>query len=342
MFEDALLESSSRSRSVLRRAHYVISVFAGTVIFAMGMGLMPMLIVPEDQRALLIAAALAGLFGALYALMLCYVRADARQQRSRAWPWLGLTLFLNLPGFLIYLVYSARKTGDWKRASIPLAYVAESLAVGVLILIPLIYTQALPQRLLSAEIYPPAPPPAPPPQPLTPPAPAPHPTVNPFVAPAIIPQSIAHLVEAPQPPPVEVGPSGPYVSGSLPEGGLSGVIGGVPGATQAPPPAPAPRPVPKQQVIRRPSDLTAALALYQPKPIYPPLALMARVQGTVVLQAVLSKDGSVQDLKVVSGHPLLVRAALDAVRIWRYKPTTLNGEAVEVLTEIDVNFMLGQ
>ena len=65
---------------------------------------------------------------------------------------------------------------------------------------------------------------------------------------------------------------------------------------------------------------------------------MARVQGTVVLQAILGKDGRVQDLKVLSGHPLLVRAAMDAVKTWRYQPTLLNSEPVDVLTEIDVNF----
>jgi protein TonB len=68
---------------------------------------------------------------------------------------------------------------------------------------------------------------------------------------------------------------------------------------------------------------------------------MARIQGTVVLQAMLGTDGSVQDLKVISGHPLLVGAALDAVRTWRYQPTLLNSEPVEVLTEIDVNSVSG-
>ena len=69
---------------------------------------------------------------------------------------------------------------------------------------------------------------------------------------------------------------------------------------------------------------------------------MARIQGTVVLQAIIGKDGTVQDLKVVSGHPLLVRAALDAVKTWRYQPTLLDSEPVDVLTEIDVNFNLSE
>jgi protein TonB len=69
--------------------------------------------------------------------------------------------------------------------------------------------------------------------------------------------------------------------------------------------------------------------------------VQARVQGTVVLQAVIAKDGTVQDLRVVSGHPLLVQAALEAVQLWRYKPYLLNDQPVEVDTQINVNFTLG-
>ena len=82
--------------------------------------------------------------------------------------------------------------------------------------------------------------------------------------------------------------------------------------------------------------------IFAAHPEYPPLAKMARIQGTVRLDAVISKDGTIQDLKVISGHPLLVRAALDAVQRWRYQPTLLNGDAVEVATEIDVNFTLAE
>jgi protein TonB len=69
---------------------------------------------------------------------------------------------------------------------------------------------------------------------------------------------------------------------------------------------------------------------------------MASIQGAVKLDAIINKDGTIQDLKVISGHPLLVKAALDAVRQWRYQPTLLNGKHVEVATEIDVNFSLGE
>jgi len=80
----------------------------------------------------------------------------------------------------------------------------------------------------------------------------------------------------------------------------------------------------------------------QPKPVYPPLAKQARISGVVHLAAVISKDGTIQDLKVISGHPLLIPSALEAVKQWVYQPTQLNGEPVEVSTQIDVNFTLSQ
>ena len=86
----------------------------------------------------------------------------------------------------------------------------------------------------------------------------------------------------------------------------------------------------------------AAKLIRQPKPVYPPLAKQARIQGTVRFNAVIGKDGTIQNLTLVSGHPLLVPSAQDAVRQWLYQPTTLNGEAVEVVTQIDVNFTLSQ
>ena len=89
-------------------------------------------------------------------------------------------------------------------------------------------------------------------------------------------------------------------------------------------------------------DVQQAMLVSQPRPAYPPLAKQARVQGTVSLNAVIGKDGHVVNLSVISGHPLLIQAALDAVKDWVYKPTLLNGEPVEVFTQIDVNFTLSQ
>ena len=93
--------------------------------------------------------------------------------------------------------------------------------------------------------------------------------------------------------------------------------------------------------IKLGGQVQAAKSWHQPQPVYPPLARQARIQGKVVLHAIIDKDGRVSQLEVVSGHPLLVQAALDAVKQWRYQPTMLNGEPVEVDTTITVNFVLG-
>jgi len=77
-----------------------------------------------------------------------------------------------------------------------------------------------------------------------------------------------------------------------------------------------------------------------PAPAYPPLARSTRIQGPVVMSAVISKEGTIEELKLISGHPLLAPAAMAAVKQWRYKPLMLNDEAVEVETTITVNFTL--
>jgi protein TonB len=76
-------------------------------------------------------------------------------------------------------------------------------------------------------------------------------------------------------------------------------------------------------------------------PVYPKLASKARVKGTVVLEAVLTADGTVDEIHVISGHPLLVQAAVDCIRQWRYEPTYLNGEPVAVILMAKINFELG-
>jgi len=94
--------------------------------------------------------------------------------------------------------------------------------------------------------------------------------------------------------------------------------------------------------IRVGGQVESAKLILQPKPDYPLSAKMKRIQGTVKLEAVISKDGTIQDLMVLAGHPLLVKAAVEAVSRWRYQKTLLNGEPVEVVTEIDVNFTLSE
>lgn len=105
-----------------------------------------------------------------------------------------------------------------------------------------------------------------------------------------------------------------------------------------------PKAVPRVAVtkVRVSSGVAQGLLIHQVKPQYPQLALQARIQGTVVLQAVIGKDGTVQDLRVVSGHPMLTAAAIDAVKQWRYRPYYLNNEPVSVDTQINVNFTLGR
>ena len=85
----------------------------------------------------------------------------------------------------------------------------------------------------------------------------------------------------------------------------------------------------------------AAKILRQVKPIYPPLARQAHLSGDVLLEAVISREGTIESLRVINGQPLFVNAAIDAVRQWIYQPTLLNGEPVEVLTQIEVHFKLG-
>ena len=94
------------------------------------------------------------------------------------------------------------------------------------------------------------------------------------------------------------------------------------------------------QSVKVSPNVSQGLLISKVQPIYPPLARQARVQGTVVLQAVIAKDGTIQELQVTSGHPMLIQAAMDAVKQWRYKPYYLNGEPVLVRTTINVNFEL--
>jgi periplasmic protein TonB len=103
-------------------------------------------------------------------------------------------------------------------------------------------------------------------------------------------------------------------------------------------------PVPPPTVTRafRPSNLLEGSLIRRVQPVYPPLARNARIQGPVVLAAVISKTGTIENLTLISGHPMLVPAALQAVSQWRYRPYILNGDAIEVDTQITVNFVLGQ
>jgi periplasmic protein TonB len=211
----------------------------------------------------------------------------------------------------------------------------------VLILIPLIYTQALPKAMLSTMLTAPPPPPPPPP----PPSAAPVKIVKPvarlinqgvLMQPKAIPRQVEVFKEAELPPEVSSGSGGFGVPGGVEGGTLGGSLSGAIGIA-APPPPPKAALAP----IKKGGQVMEASLIDRPQPSYPPLARQARIQGQVVLHAIIDKDGRVSELSVISGHPLLVQSALEAVKQWRYRPTTLNGEAVEVDTTITVTFVLG-
>lgn len=136
--------------------------------------------------------------------------------------------------------------------------------------------------------------------------------------------------------PPAVGPSGPYTPGALGTGSPDGVLNSF---------GTAPRPImPSAPVTVAPpvrlSHMSEGDLVRKILPVYPPLARSARIQGQVLLQAMISKQGVIEDLKVLSGHPMLVPAAKEAVRQWRYRPYVLNNEPVEVETQITVTFSL--
>jgi periplasmic protein TonB len=229
------------------------------------------------------------------------------------------------------LISSAQANRTHKPWTVAVSAIVQGVIVGILILIPLIYTEALPKGMLSTFLVAPAPPPPPPP-----PA-APVKTVRQrfiqpqrMVAPTVIPKKIEIVKEVA--PDVSMGGSAAFgVTGG------TGPLGGSISSVIAPPP---PKPVTPTR-IRVGGNVQSAMLVREVQPIYPEIARTAHVSGTVILHAIIAKDGSIRELQYVSGPPLLMRAAMDAVREWRYKPTLLNGEPVEVDTTISLVFTLG-
>jgi len=344
MFDENLLDSSPSRAPVLKGVHWAICWGVGVAgLLAAYFGLQS--ISAAETKVLIAQSIILGVILFFYTMIVCYVIADARHLGLKPGVWVVLTILFNVVGFLFYLVYSAMKTDNWKRATIPIAYIIEVLIVGVTILMPLIYTEALPKAQLMTFLVAPPPPPPPPPPPA---AAAPVRIIKRVTAedimraPTVIPRTIAQVKDE-EPPPASAGVG---VVGGVPGGMPGGTAGGVLGsilsaAASAPPPPPPPKAATPKR-IRVGGQVEQAKLIFQPKPEYPPLAKMARIQGTVRLEAVISRDGTIQDLKMLSGHPLLVKSALEAVSRWRYQPTLLNGEPVEVVTEVDVNFTLAE
>src|SRR6266568_732115 len=216
------------------------------------------------------------------------------------------------------------------------SFLGQICLIGIAVIIPMIYFDALPKGQLTSFLVAPPPPPPPPP----PPAAVQQVQVRKIVseldngqlkAPAKIPQKIAMIREEDTPPP-SVGGGVVGAVGGVPGGQMGGVIGGIINST----PVAVPK-VATPQRVRVSQGVTEGLLVHKVTPSYPPLARQARIQGSVVLAALIGKDGSIQNLKVVSGHPMLTSSALEAVRQWKYKPYFLNGEPVEVDTQVTVN-----
>ncbi|HTC93353.1 MAG TPA: energy transducer TonB [Terriglobales bacterium] len=208
------------------------------------------------------------------------------------------------------------------------------IVIGIFCLVPLLYPEVLPKTLITTFLVAPPPPPPPPP-----------PVAVVKVAkieteldqgalrtPTKIPEKIKMVKEEEAPPAESAGiPGG--VAGGVPGGSMGGVIGSLLGGTGS---------VPKVTLnrVRVSAGVVEGNLIHKVVPLYPPLAKTARIQGTVVLHAIISKQGNVENLNVISGHPMLMPAAVEAVKQWKYKPYILNGEPVEVETTVTVNFNL--
>lgn len=228
--------------------------------------------------------------------------------------------------------WSAESRRGWTTLA---SFALQSLGIGALFMLPFLHTPGLPQvhlRFLAV----PAPPPGPPGVASRPRASASaHSNFWPGVLlpPREIPHGVQVFHEEDAPPSMgEIGiPGGTNDHGSA--NGVFNSIGNAIATAIPPPPLPA---------IRRPpvSRMMEGNLVHKVQPDYPPLAKAARIQGPVVLKAIISKSGTIEDLQVLSGHPTLVKAALDAVKQWRYRPHYLNDEPVEVETQVTVNFVL--
>ncbi|MBI1357520.1 MAG: TonB family protein [Acidobacteria bacterium] len=163
--------------------------------------------------------------------------------------------------------------------------------------------------------------------------------------PRSIPDRVAMIVE--EAPPAEA--AGASVEGATGEPGggddvITGIVNSIPDVAPPPPPPPVvektkPEPETSSSIVVG-GDVQAAKLLRKVAPAYPVLARQARIQGVVKLQAIIAEDGSIDELRVLSGHPLLIPSAIQAVKQWRYRPTLLNNKPVRVVTQVDVRFQL--
>ena len=226
------------------------------------------------------------------------------------------------------------------------SFVLNCLAVGVMLIMPLVFTENLPKaQLLTFLVAPPPPPPPPPPAAERGQRVVHHIQTDllntgQLRTPSKIPQKVQMIKEEDAPPPMPTGAGGVIGGiGGTPGGQIGGVIGSIVSSTSNLSAVPKFVP-PTPQRVRISQGVTKGLLIQKTEPQYPPLARAARVQGEVVLSAIIDANGQITNLQLVSGHPMLVPAAISAVKQWRYKPYLLNGQPVEVETTITVIFSL--
>jgi periplasmic protein TonB len=236
------------------------------------------------------------------------------------------------------LIESGNKLKTKRLGTTILSFLLQVGLICILILIPLIYTDALPKGNLMTFLVAPPPPPPPPP----PPAAAvkvvkiQSEVINGQLrTPTKIPNKVQMIKEEEAPPDLGAGGVPGGVPGGIPGGSTGGVMGGILSSANAAVPK-----VATPQRVRVSSGVSTGLLIKKVTPNYPQLAKQARIQGSVVLQAEISKEGTIQNLQLISGHPMLAPAAIEAVKQWRYKPYLLNGEPVAVETQVVVNFSL--
>ena len=237
-----------------------------------------------------------------------------------------------------------------------MGFTGQAALIGCLMLAPLVSPQTLGRAFLVTGLVAPGapPPPLPPLRPRVE-APSQHGTTAPTSTHALIEPTLSNI-----PPVARIFiDNPPEATGSGP-GDPDGIVGGFDSGgrggnfireiTRVVPAFHPPDVIHRESVTTLPvpakppriTVIRMATPIYKVEPIYPPLAKQARVSGTVELLGVLGTDGRIHELKVLRGHPLLVGAALDAVRQWIFEPTLLNGQAVEVAAPITVNFILKQ
>jgi len=265
-------------------------------------------------------------------------------KKANKTPWLPeKKVEANLAGGMVGTAHM-QKPRTW--VDFFVSILGHSFVVALLILLPLYFTQAInmPQFEKTLLVAPPPPPPPPPPpaavQMIKQP-PKSFFNAGKLMAPKFIPKKVEQIKEQ-APPPAEASGVAGGVVGGVPGGQMGGVLGGILGGSgNGPAPPPPPKPV-HQGPYRVGGRVQAPRLIDKVEPIYPPLAKQARIQGDVVIESVIDTRGRVTEMKVVSGSPLLVEAAEQALQQWRYEPTLLNGQPVAVDMLVTLHFTLGQ